>query len=234
MTLYKIFKDSDNLDRLRISNDSLDMSYIRRPYSKTLRSFSKELLDTSQVEGTREGDPIDPKHWLVVVDVQNDFVDGALGTPEAQAALPAMVEKAREFDGTVVFTKDTHSSRYLETAEGRQLPVAHCVAPSEGWELAPQMRDICQRRQSPVYLKGTFGSIRLATDIKSAYARGNLESVEFIGLCTDICVISNALLAKASVPEVDVAVDSNCCAGVVPEKHEAALEAMRSCQVEVR
>ncbi len=236
MLVYKILKDSDNLDRLRISLDALDMSYIRLPYSQTLWQYSHDMLLASQSEGTREGDAAGPdaRRWLVVVDVQNDFVDAALGTPEAQAALPAMVEKAAGFEGNVVFTKDTHSTRYLDTSEGKKLPVPHCIAGGEGWQLVPQMQQVCDRRRSPVYLKGTFGSRRLADDILAAYARGNLESVEFIGLCTDICVISNALMAKAAVPELSISVDASCCAGVTPEKHEAALEAMRSCQIDVR
>lgn len=233
LLIYKIFKDSDNLDRLRICAEALDMSYIRRPYSKTLRGFSEELLEISQARGTRQSDVCKNEPWLVVVDVQNDFVDGALGTPEAQKALPNMVKKASEFSGNVVFTKDTHTSRYLKTQEGKKLPVMHCVAPNEGWELAHAMQEISVAKQSSVYLKGTFGSKQLATDIKAAYERGSVKSVEIIGLCTDICVISNALMIKAYVPELEIYVDSSCCAGVTPQKHVAALEAMRSCQINV-
>ncbi len=234
LLIYQIFKDSDNLDRLRICDEALDMSYIRRPYSKTLRGFSQELLNISQAKGTHHGDVLSkPAQWLVVVDVQNDFVDGALGTPEAHAALPKMVEKASNFDGNVVFTKDTHTSRYLQTSEGKKLPVEHCVAPSKGWQLALPMQEVCNKQKSSIYLKSTFGSKQLATDIKAAYERGCVESVELIGLCTDICVISNALLIKAYVPELEIYVDSSCCAGVTPQKHEAALETMRSCQINV-
>lgn len=233
LEIYRIFKDSDNLDRIRIGERALDMDYIRLDYSKTLKPFAFELLAASQLDGTREGDPVLPQRCLVVVDVQNDFVDGALGTPEAQVALPAMVEKAAGFDGMVVFTKDTHTKRYMDTLEGEGLPVPHCIAPSDGWQLAPQMQQICEERNSPVYMKETFGCPPLATDLEAAFARGNLESVELIGLCTDICVVSNALSIKAKMPNLRISVDSSCCAGVTPEKHEAALETMRSCQIDV-
>ncbi len=172
--------------------------------------------------------------YLLVIDVQNDFVDGALGTAEAQAMLPNLLKKVREFDGEVWMTKDTHPENYLETQEGRNLPVAHCIRKTEGWELAPALDELCRKKNCPVYEKPTFGSMTMALDLKKRYDDGTVESVELIGLCTDICVISNALLIKAMMPELPVSVDASCCAGVTPKKHEAALEVMRSCQVAVK
>ena len=233
LDIYRIFKDSDNLDRIRIGEDALDMGYIRLPYSKTLKPFATDLLAASQLEGTREDDPVRPRRWLVVIDVQNDFVDGALGTPEAVTALPAMVDKAAGFDGTVTFTKDTHTKRYMDTLEGENLPVPHCVARTEGWEFAPQMQRVYDERGGAVYMKETFGCPPLAEDLETAFARGNVDSVELIGLCTDICVVSNALAIKAKMPNLRISVDSGCCAGTTPERHEAALETMRSCQIDV-
>ncbi len=233
--LYLIFKDADGLDRVRLPLEGFDTRFLRRPCSPALVPAARELFQTSQGPGSSEADePGTPHPYLIVVDVQNDFVDGALGTSEAQAALPVMVAKVRDFPGQVVFTKDTHDSRYDETQEGRFLPVPHCLAGTPGWELAGEMDAIQREGNLPVYLKGTFGSTDLARDLEAAYARGNVESVELIGLCTDICVISNASLIKAAMPQLPVYVDAACCAGVTPEKHEAALEAMRSCQIQVR
>lgn len=172
--------------------------------------------------------------YLIVVDMQNDFVDGALGTPEAQAMVQRCCDKVRDFDGTVLFTQDTHGADYLETQEGRNLPVAHCIEGTAGWELIPPLAAIQQERCAPVFKKGAFGSFELAEYLRDADADAPVESVELVGLCTDICVVSNALIVKAALPEVPVAVDAACCAGVTPESHEAALSTLRSCQVEVR
>ena len=164
---------------------------------------------------------------LVVVDMQNDFIDGALGTAEAQAIVTAVCEKIRNFDGEIVFTRDTHSEIYLETQEGKNLPVPHCIKGTEGWELNDSVKALAQGYR--IFDKLTFGSVELAQFI----AGGNFGNVEIIGLCTDICVISNALLIKAYLPETLVTVDSACCAGVTPESHENALSAMRMCQIKV-
>ena len=164
---------------------------------------------------------------LIVVDMQKDFVDGSLGTKEAQAIVPAVAEKARGFDGRVIFTRDTHQPDYLNTQEGRNLPVVHCVEGTEGWQIVPELRDCA----ADVVDKPTFGSTALAGRLKAM--EDDIESIELVGLCTDICVVSNALLLKAAMPEVPIRVDSRCCAGVTPEKHAAALETMRSCQIEV-
>lgn len=170
---------------------------------------------------------MDVEEILIVVDMQVDFVDGSLGTPEAQAIVPAVVEKVKAHRGRVIFTRDTHPADYLRTREGRWLPVEHCIEGSAGWQIVPQLREYARE----IIDKGTFGSIGLARSL-AAHA-DEIGRIELIGLCTDICVVSNALLLKAFVPEVDIEVDSRCCAGVTPEKHLAALETMRSCQIKV-
>ena len=172
------------------------------------------------------------KKVLVVVDMQKDFVDGSLGTKEAVQIVPNVAEKIRAFDGDIFVTYDTHFENYLETAEGRKLPVEHCIKGTDGWKLD---KDVAAALEGKVYTpveKLTFGSVALPGMIEKA-AGGEEFCVELIGLCTDICVVSNALLIKAAFPEVPIAVDSACCAGVTPEKHEAALETMRSCQIDV-
>ena len=168
---------------------------------------------------------------LVVVDMQKDFVDGALGTKEALAIVPAVVEKIKSYDaGDVFFTKDTHQKDYMSTQEGSNLPVEHCIEGTPGWELDKEVAKVL--RGSKVVNKPTFGSTDLARMIGNI-ASGEEIEIELIGLCTDICVVSNALLLKAFMPEVKISVDSACCAGVTPTKHEAALETMRSCQINV-
>ncbi|MCC8074854.1 MAG: cysteine hydrolase [Clostridiales bacterium] len=173
-------------------------------------------------------------NYLILVDVQNDFVDGALGTAEAQEMLPRLVEKVRQFDGTLLVTKDTHGADYMDTQEGRNLPVPHCIKGTEGWQLAPSLLALPAVREAKVYEKPCFGSTALAADLAALNAKGGVDSVELVGLCTDICVVSNALLLKAAMPEVPVSVDAACCAGVTPEKHEAALNVLESCQVAVK
>ena len=167
---------------------------------------------------------------LVVVDMQNDFIDGALGTKEAVAIVPKVEEKIRNFNGTVLFTRDTHENWYLETQEGKKLPVPHCIRDTEGWQIRREL-DIL-RKTEPVD-KETFGSTDLADDLVAMNIDDEIKSITFVGLCTDICVISNALLVKAALPEVPIIVDAACCAGVTPESHETALKAMEMCQVEV-
>ncbi len=170
------------------------------------------------------------KKLLVVIDMQNDFIDGALGTPEAQAIVGAAAAKIRSYPpAAVLATMDTHGPDYLSTQEGRLLPVEHCIKDTEGWRLRPELAALIP--DAAVFEKPTFGSTALAEAVR---AMGDVEEIELIGLCTDICVVSNALLLKAYLPEVKIAVDAACCAGVTPEKHLAALETMRSCQIEVR
>lgn len=171
---------------------------------------------------------------LVVIDVQNDFVTGSLGTKEAQAMLPRLIEKVKAFDGEILMTRDTHEVDYMETQEGRMLPVPHCIRGTEGWALVPELEAIRVEQNLKVYDKPCFGSLELVADMKAAYERGELESLELVGICTDICVVSNALMLKSTMPELPMYVDAECCAGVTPEKHEAALEVMRSCQVNVK
>lgn len=173
---------------------------------------------------------------LVVVDMQNDFIDGALGTAEAAAIVPAVAEKIKRFEGRILFTRDTHSTDYLNTQEGRLLPVTHCVEGTAGWKIRPEIDAL--RTETPID-KPTFGSTALGTLLKAqdvdlrAQGKAGIESVTLIGLCTDICVISNALLIKAFLPEVPIFVDASCCAGVTPQSHQNALEAMRMCQIQI-
>lgn len=167
---------------------------------------------------------------LIVVDMQNDFIDGALGTKEAVAIVPRVAEKIKNFKGRVIFTRDTHGSDYLDTQEGKNLPVPHCIRGTAGWEISPALVSFC--REMPVD-KPTFGSMKLADMLVEINRQEAVESITLVGLCTDICVISNALLAKAALPEVPIIVDSSCCAGVTPESHMNALTAMKMCQIRV-
>lgn len=165
---------------------------------------------------------------LIVVDMQRDFIDGALGTPEAVKILPAVrarIRAARERGEEVAFTRDTHAPDYLSTQEGKKLPVPHCLRGSAGWQLAEGLA----AEGEQIFDKPAFGSPALASYVRA----GNYASVELIGVCTDICVISNALLVKAFCPELPVSVRADCCAGVSPESHARALEAMRACQVDI-
>lgn len=166
---------------------------------------------------------------LVVVDMQNDFIDGALGTPEAVAIVENVKDKIREYAPEDIFvTMDTHSPDYLNTQEGRNLPVEHCIKGTEGWQIRSDIAELLNG--AAVYEKPAFGSTALAKDIAAISEKEDIE-IELIGLCTDICVVSNALLLKANMPEVTIKVDPACCAGVTPESHEAALKTMQMCQV---
>ena len=167
---------------------------------------------------------------LVVVDMQNDFIDGALGTSEAQAIVPLVKEKIEKFDGKVIFTRDTHFDNYMQTQEGKNLPVPHCIKDTEGWEIRPELETL---RTRPAIDKPTFGSVALGELLAEENREEPIESITFIGLCTDICVISNAMIAKAFLPEVPLIVDAACCAGVTPESHRNALEAMKACQIAI-
>ena len=171
--------------------------------------------------------------YLIVIDMQNDFVDGALGTPEAQAIADAVVEEAKSFDGTVAFTLDTHGEDYLSSQEGANLPVPHCIKGTPGWQLIPALGSVAHERNARIFEKPTFGSTDLAAWLQAENATNPIESIELVGVCTDICVVSNALLIKAVLPEVPLVVDAALCAGVTPAAHEAALATMCSCQVQV-
>lgn len=170
---------------------------------------------------------------LIVVDMQNDFVDGALGTKEAKAIVSHVVDKVSSFEGTVLFTQDTHQKDYLHTQEGRNLPVPHCIKDTPGWDLIPPLKIWQEERGAKVFEKYTFGSWELGVYLKELHATNPITSIEFVGICTDICVVSNALLVKAALPEVPILVDSRGAAGVTPDTHKAALETMRSCQITV-
>ena len=167
---------------------------------------------------------------LIVVDMQNDFIDGALGTKEAVAIVPKVREKIQQFNGTVLFTRDTHGPNYLQTQEGRNLPVEHCIKGTDGWEIRLELDAL--RKTEPID-KVTFGSAELGFKLSEMNAEEPIGSITLVGLCTDICVISNAMIVKAFLPEVPVRVDASCCAGVTPESHENALAAMKCCQIEI-
>ena len=203
---------------------------------------------------------------LVVVDMQNDFIDGALGTPEAVEIVPAVVKKIKEFDGLVVLTRDTHQENYMQTQEGSKLPVPHGIEGTDGWQINVEVMEAADQQAEAlsesyaddddavmvtidpsIFNKPTFGCVELGEALLRANqaepdaengidaddTENIIESIEVIGLCTDICVISNAMLLKAFLPEVPVIVDAACCAGVTPESHMRALGAMQACQIEV-
>ena len=172
--------------------------------------------------------------YLIVVDMQKDFIDGSLGTTEAVAIVEAVNQLAEAWVGPVVFTRDTHFENYMETQEGRNLPVPHCIYGTEGWQLEKGLQAQCDARRSIIFDKPTFGSMELSAFLAKKHEEDPIDEIVLVGLCTDICVISNALLAKATLPEVPVAVVSECCAGVTPESHSRALEAMKMCQIDVR
>lgn len=173
------------------------------------------------------------KHFLIVVDMQKDFVDGALGTPEAQAIVEKVADKILGFEGQIFATLDTHRENYLTTAEGKKLPVKHCIKGTPGWVLNDSIAAALEQKGYTPVEKLTFGSVLLLRLLYQAAAGENF-TVELVGLCTDICVVSNALMLKANFPEMEISVDSACCAGVTPETHEAALTTMRCCQINVK
>lgn len=166
--------------------------------------------------------------YLLVIDMQNDFVDGSLGSADAQKIVPNVAEKVKNFTGKVIFTRDTHQTDYLATQEGEKLPVAHCVQDTHGWQIIPQLQPTDAHM---VVDKPTFGSMALAAQLAAVHQTEPISRITLVGLCTDICVISNAMLCKAALPEVPIEVDAACCAGVTLESHINALEAMKMCQI---
>ena len=168
--------------------------------------------------------------YLVVVDMQNDFIDGALGSSDAVAIVPYVAEKIRSFDGQVLFTRDTHQADYLTTQEGRHLPVSHCIKGTPGWQIHPALEQL--RTTEPID-KPTFGSSALIRILNQENEKEAIESITFVGLCTDICVISNVMLVKAFFPEIPLFVDAKGCAGVSVQSHETALDAMSAVQVAI-
>ncbi len=168
---------------------------------------------------------------LIVIDMQNDFIDAALGTEEAVGIVEAVKNKIRSYpQENIIATMDTHSDNYMDTQEGKYLPVPHCIKGTAGWELRPDIAELL--KGAKIYEKPTFGSVRLAEDLKALSQEEEIE-IELAGLCTDICVVSNALLLKAMMPEVKITVDAACCAGVTPLRHRAAIETMSSCQIQI-
>ena len=166
---------------------------------------------------------------LIVVDMQNDFINGTLGTKEAEAIVSKVEQKISGFSGRIIYTRDTHEENYLDTQEGKKLPVKHCIRNTKGWELSPQLDRF---EKEWIIDKPTFGSRALAEELEAIAAKEEIE-VTLVGLCTDICVVSNALLIKAYLPEIQVKVIASCCAGVTPASHEAALTTMQMCQIKI-
>lgn len=173
------------------------------------------------------------KKILIVVDMQNDFIDGSLGTAEAAAIVPAVCEKICGFDGEIIATLDTHGEDYLNTSEGKKLPIAHCIKGTKGHEICGCVSAALDGKECIYVEKPTFGSLDLPEIIADVYGEDGL-SIELCGLCTDICVVSNALILKARFPEAEISVDSKLCAGVTPTSHESALITMKSCQITVK
>ena len=179
------------------------------------------------------------KKILIVVDMQNDFIDGALGSKEAQAIVPCVIKKIEAYkkqNKSVYFTKDTHQMDYFSTQEGRNLPIEHCILGTKGWELIDGIKKLAEscnadREEDIIFEKGTFGARELT--MKLAMKKDEISEIELVGVCTDICVISNAIVLKTFMPEVKITVDANCCAGVTNESHRNALEAMKMCQIQV-
>lgn len=165
--------------------------------------------------------------YLIVVDMQKDFITGSLGSSLATAIVPNVVEKVKNFDGKVIFTRDTHYSDYMQTQEGRNLPVPHCIKETDGWQICDELLPFAEA----VIDKITFGSTELPQILRE-YGEP-IEKIELCGLCTDICVISNAMILKASFPEVPVSVDASCCAGVTMDSHNTALAAMKAVQIDI-
>ena len=165
--------------------------------------------------------------YLIVVDMQVDFITGSLGSDLAMAIVTGVVEKVKNFDGRVIFTRDTHFENYMTTQEGKNLPIPHCIKDSEGWQICEELKPYA----SILVDKPTFGSMALPDTIRGFH--DTVESIELCGLCTDICVISNAMILKAAFPEIPITVDSACSAGVTVESHHTALDAMKAVQIQI-
>ncbi|MBQ7353231.1 MAG: cysteine hydrolase [Clostridia bacterium] len=167
---------------------------------------------------------------LIVVDMQNDFINGALGTKEAIEILPNVEKIVKDFDGKIIFTKDTHQNDYLSTQEGKNLPVEHCIKGTQGWEIVDSLLPYATK----IIEKPTFGSINLLDYLKEENAKNKISKITLVGVCTDICVISNAMLIKSAFLDAEIEVISSACAGVTPESHENALSAMQMCQITIK
>lgn len=174
--------------------------------------------------------------YLIVVDMQNDFVDMALGSAEAVAVVPRVAQRIRlaVADGyTVIATRDTHFADYLQTREGRKLPVEHCIKDTVGWQICGSVAEACPKNMR-IFDKNTFASVEMAREIAQNATQTDIEEIELIGVCTDICVVSNALLLKALLPETEISVCAECCAGVTPQSHDAAIKTMEMCQITIK
>lgn len=199
----------------------------------------EQILASASTEPEKEFvvEPPENKNVLVVVDMQNDFVSGALGSKEAQAIVEPVVKRILEFDGLILFTLDTHTPKYLETQEGKKLPVEHCISGTDGWSpnaavwLALTKKNAADMHH--MIAKNTFGGVDLPMRIHTFLGGAEPESITLVGLCTDICVISNALLLKSFYPEAEIRVDAAACAGATPEGHKTALSAMKACQIDI-
>ena len=190
------------------------------------------------------------KKLLIIVDMQNDFVDGVLGTKEAQEVVPKIKKKIEEWNGDILFTLDTHYENYLETLEGKYLPIKHCIKYTDGWDIVEPLMTAALCKEEKYEEKGdfsflfwtlpkeTFGSSELIQLLKQKFISGKLidkyESFELVGVCTDICVVSNAILLKSNFPEKEISIDESCCAGTTPENHKAAIQVMKSCQITIK
>lgn len=170
---------------------------------------------------------------LVVIDMQHDFIDGALGSPEALDIVPNVIQKIKEFEGHIIFTRDTHTELYLNTLEGKKLPVTHCIRGSFGWQIQDEIFSAATDKQFEIIDKPTFGSMKLAERLAELHQQDGIENITLIGLCTDICVITNAMNIKSTLWETPIAVEASCCAGVTPVSHLNALEAMKMCHIDV-
>lgn len=179
---------------------------------------------------------------LVVVDMQNDFIDGTLGTQEAVSIVPNVIHKIKAYqkeNNPIYFTKDTHTQDYLQTQEGKNLPVVHCIKGTKGWELQSQIGALAEKIQKGashpiIFEKGIFGGEELVKTLREVINKPSQTEIELVGLCTDICVLSNAILLKTYIPEAVIQVDAACCAGVTPKTHNNALKAMKMCQIQVK
>ena len=167
------------------------------------------------------------KKTLIVIDMQNDFIDGALGSEEAKKIVPRVMQKIDQYryeQHDIIFTADSHNENYLSTSEGKALPIKHCITFTDGWKIHPKLNTTDSR----ILIKSTFGYIEW-----SRFYDFDFTTVEIVGLCTDICVVSNALILKNMFPDAKIIVDASCCAGTTPEKHKAAIEVMKSCQIDI-
>lgn len=174
---------------------------------------------------------------LIVVDMQNDFIDGSLGTPEAKAIVDKVCNKIRKahLDSAIIYaTHDTHLESYLQTLEGRNLPVEHCIVGTDGWKLNDDVYTALKEGKYQTIIKYGFGSVDLMSCIQADARHNDIDEIEFVGLCTDVCVISNAIMARTYFPDIVVSIDSECCAGVYPESHKVALDAAAMCQITIK